>query len=171
MRTARSLPYGGVSPGGSLSRESLSRRVSIQVGFSVRGVSVQEGLCPGGFLSRGFLSREVSVQGISVRETPSPVDRQMPMKIIPCPILRLRAVKIAYCTTIITHQGYILQLSHSKLQLPIQSGLLPKQKRFAPAAKVLSQHSATALVYPFISKTLKFSVLEVNSPFKNRFFF
>ena len=63
MRTARSLPYGGVGlcpggslskvglyPGGSLSKGSLSR------GVSVWGISVQRGLCRG----RG---------GVSVRET------------------------------------------------------------------------------------------------------
>ena len=48
------------------------------------GVSVQGALCPEGALSRG----------VSVRETPSPVDRQMPVKILLCPKLRLRAVNI-----------------------------------------------------------------------------
>ena len=63
-------PYhteGCLYPGGSLSR----------------GVSVWGCLCPGGSLSRG----------VSVRETPPPVDRQTPVKILPCPKLRLRAVK------------------------------------------------------------------------------
>ena len=59
MRTARSLPYGGVGicrrglcPGGSLSRGSLS------CGVSVQGVAVQWGLCLGGLCPEG-----VSVQG------------------------------------------------------------------------------------------------------------
>ena len=52
------------------------------------------GLCPGGSLSGGFSVQGVSVSGGgSVRETPSPVDRQTPVKMLPCPKLRLRAVK------------------------------------------------------------------------------
>ena len=53
----------GVSIQGSLSRGSLSRRVSVEEGVSVQGglcpgglcpgVSVQEGLCPEGSLSGG----------------------------------------------------------------------------------------------------------------------
>ena len=72
MRTARSLPYGGVP---------------VQ-----EGVSVQGGLCPGGLCPGGSLSR-----GVSVRETPSrAVDRQTPLKILPCPKPRLRAVTKSY---------------------------------------------------------------------------
>ena len=78
MRTARSLPYGGVSVHGGI----CSGRVSIQGWGSVsRGGSRLGGLCP----------REVSVQGGSIRETP-PVDRQTPAKILPLPKLRLRAI-------------------------------------------------------------------------------
>ena len=68
MRTARFLPYGG----------SLSR-ASVQGGLCHGG-----GLCPGGW------------GGVSVMKTPSPlwtVDRQTPVKISPCPKLRLWAVK------------------------------------------------------------------------------
>ena len=84
MRTARSLPYkGGFSVRGCLFRGYLSR------GPLSRGGLCQGALCPGGALSKGFLSREVSV-----RETPSPVDRQMPVKILPCPKLRLQVVNI-----------------------------------------------------------------------------
>ena len=64
-------------------------------------------LCPGGSLSGGFSVQGVSVQGVSVwggmesvRETPSPVDRQTPVKMLPCPKLRLRAVKITNTVTI-----------------------------------------------------------------------
>ena len=67
MRTAHSLPSGGISVQGSLS---------------------------GGICVQRPPSRGVSVQGVSVRTTPSPVDRQMPAKILPCPKLRLRAVII-----------------------------------------------------------------------------
>ena len=62
MHTARSLPYGGLCLGGSLSRGvsvqgSLSRAVSIQGGLCPGGLCL-EGLCPG-----GSLAREISVQG------------------------------------------------------------------------------------------------------------
>ena len=78
---------------------SLSRGVSVH-GVSVwrgslsgglcSGVLCTEGLCPGGLYPRGSLSR-----GVSVKETPSPtVDRQTPVKLLPCPKLRLRALKI-----------------------------------------------------------------------------
>ena len=47
------------------------------------------GLCPGG-LCPGCLCAE----GVSVRETPPPVDRQTPVKLLPCLKLRLWAVNI-----------------------------------------------------------------------------
>ena len=102
MRTDRSLPYGGylsrgcLCPGVSLSSvgslypggvfvqegEFLSR--GLCPGVSVQGVSVQGGLCPGTSVSGGSLSGR----------PPPPVDRQTPMKILPCPKLRLGAVII-----------------------------------------------------------------------------
>ena len=70
---AGSLCPGGLCPGGSLSRGSLSR----------------------GSLSRGSLSRGgLCAEGVSVRETPPPVDRQTPVKLLPCPKLRLWVVNI-----------------------------------------------------------------------------
>ena len=94
IRTARSLPYRG---GSLLTGGSLSRGVSVH-GVSVWRESLSGGLCsgvlctgglsPGGLYPRGSLSR-------GVKETPSPtVDRQTPVKLLPCPKLRLRALKI-----------------------------------------------------------------------------
>ena len=51
-------------------------------GVSLQGVrrSLSGGLCPGGSLSRGSLSGK------------PPMDRQTPVKLLPCPKLRLRAL-------------------------------------------------------------------------------
>ena len=54
MRTAHSLPYGGVSVRGDLCQGA---------GSLSRGVSVQGWSLPGGSLYRGSLSRGVFVQG------------------------------------------------------------------------------------------------------------
>ena len=67
--TIRSLPYGGLCSG-----------------VSAQGVSVQGGLCPGGSLSGG----------VCVRENQFPVDRQTPVKILPCLKFRLQTVTIGY---------------------------------------------------------------------------
>ena len=49
----------------------------------------------GGCLSPGgSLSREVSVQGGLCQGIPFPVDRKTPVKLLPCPKLRLRMVNI-----------------------------------------------------------------------------
>ena len=81
----------GVSlPGGFLSRGSLSRGR----GVSVQRVPVQ------GSLSKGFLSREATLdrappgRNMGPQTVPS-TDRQTSVKILPCPKLRLRAVKIS----------------------------------------------------------------------------
>ena len=69
----------GLCPGGSLS------------GVSVQGVSVQAGLYQG--LCLGSLSRRVSVRGVYVQGVlSSPVDRQTPVKPLPCPKLHLGVV-------------------------------------------------------------------------------
>ena len=75
------IPVGCVPPalyrtGGSLSRGLF-----------------QGGLCPGGLCPGGSLSGGVSVQGVSVRETPLWTVWQTSVKTLPCPKLRLRAVK------------------------------------------------------------------------------
>ena len=47
--------------------------------------------------SRMRTARSLPYGGVfSVRKTPPPVDRQMPVKILPCPKLRLRAVVIIH---------------------------------------------------------------------------
>ena len=55
------------------------------------------GICPGGSLSRGSLSKgaggSLSRGSLSGRPL-CPVDRQTPVKLLPCPKLRLRAVNI-----------------------------------------------------------------------------
>ena len=74
---------GGLCPGGSLSEESLVRRVSVYVGRCPGGGSLfKGGLCPGGLCLgvsvRGGVVQGLSAQGVSVTETytpPSPVDR------------------------------------------------------------------------------------------------
>ena len=83
MRTAHSLPYGGVSVwgvsvwgvsvrgslSGGLCPGGLCLGVSVQGGFCL-GVSVQGGLCLGGFCPEGFclgVSRGVSGGGVSVQ--------------------------------------------------------------------------------------------------------
>ena len=84
MHTAHSLPSGGISVRGSLCPGvSLSRGLSVQ-GSLCPGVSLSRGLCPGGSLCGGSLSGRPLL----------PVDRQMSVKILPCPQLRLRAVII-----------------------------------------------------------------------------
>ena len=87
----RSLSRGVSVQGESLFRVgSLSRGVFVQRGSLFGGgLCPKESLCPGGSLSRwGSLSGGFSVGGFSVRETPSSVDRQTPVKILPCPKLR-----------------------------------------------------------------------------------
>ena len=89
--------------GVSVQGECLSREgVSVQGGVSIQG----GGLYPG----RGSLSRGVSIhggslpRGVSFRKTPS-VDRQTPVKMLPCPKLRLRAVNIP--TILTTNKRYV----------------------------------------------------------------
>ena len=62
------MPRGGVCPG---------------EGVSEHGVSAREGVCSGG--------RSVFLGGC-LPHTPHLLDRQTPVKILPCPKLRLRAV-------------------------------------------------------------------------------
>ena len=60
--------------------------------YCTGGVSVQEGLCPEGLCPGGSLSRGSLSRGLC-EDTPSPsVDRQTPVKILPCSKLRLRTV-------------------------------------------------------------------------------
>ena len=75
MCKALSLPYGGGSLLGGLC-------------LSGGGVSVWGGQS----LSRGSLSRGSLSRGSLSGKPPPPVDRQVPVKILPCPKLCLRAV-------------------------------------------------------------------------------
>ena len=66
----------------------------------------------------------VSVRGVSIREHPPAVDRQMPVKILPCPKLHLRVVKmywILYMTS-----GFMYTWSiHVTHSLRFISGVTP----------------------------------------------
>ena len=84
-------PKGSSVQGGSFQAGPLSEGVSV-LGSLSEGV-----LGPAGSLSKGWGS---PFEGISVRETSSPVDRQTPVKILPCPKLRLREVKLLFCLCI-----------------------------------------------------------------------
>ena len=121
---------------GSLSSGSLSRGPRPGgAGLCTREGSLSRGLCPGVSVWMGFLSRVVSVRwarflsgeslseggicskGVSVRRgslpgrPPPPVDRQMPVKILPCPKLRLQAVNIL---TLRVSLRLILQYIHEQ---------------------------------------------------------
>ena len=81
MRTVRFLPYGG-----PLSREGLCLGGSSVQGGLCQGDPLpflwKLGLCPGGPLSGGGSLSRGSLSG---RPTSLPVDRQTPVKLLPCP--------------------------------------------------------------------------------------
>ena len=109
MRTARSLPYGGVCvQRGSVSREGLCpERVCVQGGPD------QGAVCERGALYLG--------------DPPPPVDRQTPLKLLPCPKLRLQAV-------IILWRSYCL-FSEIRISIAIVDNILTKNSLSAKKKK------------------------------------
>ena len=119
--------------GGSLSRGVSVHGVSVWrgslSGSLCSGALCTGGLCPGGLYPRGSLSR-----GVSVKETPSPtVDRQIPVKLLPCPKLRLRALKIFHSFGhVSTNPATLKLLNHTRHQwliqdFPDKEGPTPKE--------------------------------------------
>ena len=73
---------GGLCPG----RVSVQGDLCPRGGLCPGGVSVQGGLCPGRSLSKvGLCPGGVLMGGALSRETPFPMDRQTPVKILACP--------------------------------------------------------------------------------------
>ena len=84
---------------------SNKRRMFVQIEKTTTQECIRVGCVPSALYRTGYgLYSGVSVQRVSVRRSlsrgslslsrrpPHPVDRQMPVKILPCPTLRLRAV-------------------------------------------------------------------------------
>ena len=68
----------------------------------LRGVCLQVGLPPGGFALQGGVYRGAEPPDhvtfdVCSEATPPPVDRQTPVKTLPCPKFRLRAVIRYFC--------------------------------------------------------------------------
>ena len=80
------IPVGCIPPALYHTGRGLCPRSLCPGGLCPGGVSVEGSLCPGGSLSGGSLSG---------RPTPTG-DRRMPVKILPCPKLRLPAVTTIY---------------------------------------------------------------------------
>ena len=95
-------------------RGSLSREVSVQGRSLSRGGSLYKGVSvQGGSLSKGFSSVQGGLYtGVSVREIPH-VDRLMPVKILPCPKLRLRVVIKQYLISMFRNNSRSVDISHS----------------------------------------------------------
>ena len=105
MRTARALTVspsmlcrGGCLVGGCLLRGAVC---SLGGGGLLAGVSARGGVCSWGVSALGGVPGQVL----------PPVDRHMPVNILPCPKLRLRAVKISNWTVI-----YGERMDHGKCQ-------------------------------------------------------